>query len=109
MYVFIWLRWVFATVWEGFSLVVVNGSQLRCRGFSLQRLLVFLSTGSRGFRFQERQRVPRLQSTGSARQLWHTGSAVLWHMGSSQTWNRTVSRALTSRFFNTERPGKSSF
>ena len=50
IYVFVYfgLRWAFVAL-AGLPLVVVNGSRtlLRCEGFSLKRLLLLWSTGSR--------------------------------------------------------------
>ena len=48
IYIYFWLRWVFVAA-RGLSLVVASGgySSLRRAGFSLQRLLLLRSTGSR--------------------------------------------------------------
>ena len=48
VYFYLWLQWVFSAA-PGLSLVASSEgcSQLRCMGFSLRRLLLFPSTGSR--------------------------------------------------------------
>ena len=56
-----WLHWVFTAV-RGLSLVVASGgySLVVARGFSLQRLVLLQSRGSRALRLQQ------LQLTGLA-------------------------------------------
>ena len=48
LFIYFWLHWVFVAV-RGLSLGAVNRgySSLRCTGFSLRRLLLLQSTGSR--------------------------------------------------------------
>ena len=48
LFIYFWLCWVFVAA-RGLSLVAVSGgySLLRCAGFSLRRLLLLWSTGSR--------------------------------------------------------------
>ena len=82
LFIYPWLRWVFAAA-RGLSLVVASGghSSLRCAGFSLQWPLPLGSTGSRCVGFS---------SCGSqAPELWRRGSVALRHVGSSWTRPRT--------------------
>ena len=48
LFIYFWLRWVFVAA-RGLSLVVASRgySSLRCVGFSLRRLLLLRSTGSK--------------------------------------------------------------
>ena len=78
IYIYFWLRWVFVAA-RGLSLVVASGgySSLRRAGFSLQRLLLLRSTGSRH---------AGSSSCGTqAQQLWRMGLVALRHVGSSWT------------------------
>ena len=68
---------------KGFSLVVQSrgASVVVCAGFSLQRLLLVWSTGSRMFGLQL---LPLLDSRAQAQNLWCLGLAAPQHVGSSQ-------------------------
>ena len=82
LHFFFWLRWVFVAV-HGLSLVAasVGYSSLRCTGFSLWRLLLLWSMGSRRTGFS---------SCGvQAQELWHMGLVAPRHVGSSRTRAQT--------------------
>ena len=74
-----WPCWVFTAVWTFFKLWYV--------GFSLQRLLLLWSTGSKHLGFNSCSSwVQQLPSSGAqAQKLWCTGLLVLRHVESSQT------------------------
>ena len=69
LFIYFWLRWVFAAV-RGLFLAAVSGgySSLWCAGFSLQWRLLLQSTGSR----------PRASGV-VAHGLWSVGSVVVAH------------------------------
>ena len=79
LFIYFWLRWVFAAV-RGLSLVAASRgySSMRCAGFSLRWLLL----------------LPRMGSRAQAQQLWHTGLAAPWHVRSSRTRDRTHVRCI---------------
>ena len=91
---FIWLHWVFIAV-SGLSLVVASRgySSLQCVGFSLRRLLLLRSMGSRRTGFSScgtrAQQLWLVGSKAQAQQLWHTGLVAPRHVGSSQSRART--------------------
>ena len=87
-----------ASLQVGFSLAVLvgaapyNGAQApRCRGFSLQGLLLLQSTGSTAH---------RLRSCGTWNQLLH----CMWELPRPEI--QPTCPALAGRFFTTEPPGK---
>ena len=94
IYVFVYsgLRWAFVAL-AGLPLVVVNGSRtlLRCVGFSLKRLLLLWSTGSRHAGFS---------SCGTQAQL---PCSIL---DFPRPGIELVFLALQGRFLTTESPGK---
>ena len=94
LFIYFWLHWVFIAAC-GLSLVAASGGQssLRCRGFSLQCLLLLCSTGSRHVGFSscgtQAQQLWHEGSRAQAQQLWHTGLVAPQHVGSSRTRART--------------------
>ena len=86
----IWLCWIFVAAC-GLSLVVASRgySSLRCACFSLRRLPLLRSPGSRC-----------AGSRAQAQQLWHTGLVALWHVGSSRTRARTCVPCIGRRILN---------
>ena len=94
LFIYFWLRWVFVAACR-LSLVAARGGYflLWCAGFSLQWLLLLLSTGSRHTGFSScGLRAQQLWLTGSrtqAQQLWCTGLVALWDVGSSRIRART--------------------
>ena len=94
LFIYFWLHWVFIAAC-GLSLVAASGGQssLRCRGFSLQCLLLLCSTGSRHVGFSscgtQAQQLWHEGSRAQAQQLWRTGLVAPQHVGSSRTRART--------------------
>ena len=87
---FFFFWYLFVCFWVSFfvcasSLLLCAGFlSLQCAGFSLWRLLLLGSMGSR--------RTGVSSWTSHELQLWCTGLVVPWHVGSSQTRNRTCTR-----------------
>ena len=94
LFIYLWLLWVFVAV-RGLSLVVMSRgySLLQCVGFTLRRLLLLQSTGSRRTGFSscgtQAQQLWLVGSREQAQQLWRTGLVALQHVGSSWTRDRT--------------------
>ena len=102
--IYLWLRWVFVAACR-LSLVAARGgySLLQCTGFSLQRLLLLRSTGSRGTGFSScglRALEHRLSSCGARASLL-CGMRNLPRPGLEP-----VSPALTGGFLTTAPPEK---
>ena len=105
LFIYFWLCWVFVDA-HGLSLVVLSGGYflLWCMGFSLRRLLLLWSTGSRRVSFRScgwRALEHRLSSCGARAQLLRG----MWDLPRSGL--KPVSPALAGRFLTTAPPGKS--
>ena len=85
LFIYFWLHWVFVAV-RRLSLVAASGgySLLWCAGFSLQRLLLLQSPGSRA----------------QSQQLWRTGLVAPQPVGSSWTRDRTRVPCIGRRILN---------
>ena len=79
-------------------------SSLRCAGFSLWRLLLLQSTGSRHVGFSScgtwAQQLRLTGSRAQAQQLWHMGLVAPGHVGSSGTRARTRLPCIGRRILN---------
>ena len=105
LFIYFWLRWAFLAA-RRLSLVAASRgySSLRCAGFSLRRLLLLWSMGSRrtGFSSCGSQALERrLSSCGAWAQLLYG----MWDL--PEPGIEPVSPALAGKFLTTAPPGKS--
>ena len=101
-----WLCWVFVAAWA------FQGLLSSCTGFSLWRLLLLHSTGSRQASFSScstwAQELQLISSRVLAQYLWHGGSSAPWPVEIFlDQGSNPVSPALAGRFFTTQPPRKS--